>query len=511
MGKYYIAFDCGTMGTKTALYSIDSTRVAEAYRENRISYPRPGWAEMDANGFVENVREGVRECLAKSGINPAEVRGISASGIICGIVGIDDNWKPVTPFVPYLDSRSAGEAAWVRENVEPVWIDESGNAIVDEFMPPMILRWFLNQYDGFRKTAVKVVNNGPFVLGTLAGLSAKEAFLDWATMSGWLIGYDAKKRDWSRKQTKALGIPDEILPHIVKPWEVVGHLCRSEAEKMGLPAGIPIAAGAGDTMQSALASGLFEPGLATDVAGTASIFAVAVKEADRRITEAPGMMFATGTLPDAYFYWSMIRAGGLSLRWFRDSIADRAGDPMFYAEMDTLAADVPPGSRGLLFYPYLQGAGPDMPGACGVFAGLFGVSDRAAMWRSILEAIAFEYAQMIKIYRKCGIPLNEIIGTEGGSKSPLWTQIKADILGGAYNIPTRSEGGLMADVAVAAHAVGDIADIKETMKQWVTFRGRFEPDPKNTEIYRKIFEERQRLLDGLMKELFAALARVRNI
>ena len=499
------------MGTKTALYSIDSTRVAEAYRENRISYPRPGWAEMDANGFVENVREGVRECLAKSGINPAEVRGISASGIICGIVGIDDDWKPVTPFVPYLDSRSAGEAAWVRENVEPVWIEESGNAIVDEFMPPMILRWFLNQYGGFRKTAVKVVNNGPFVLGTLAGLSAKDAFLDWATMSGWLIGYDAKKRDWSRRQTKALGIPDEILPRIVKPWEVVGFLCRSEAEKMGLPAGIPIAAGAGDTMQSALASGLFEPGLATDVAGTASIFAVAVKEADRRITEAPGMMFATGTLPDAYFYWSMIRAGGLSLRWFRDSIADRAGDSMFYAEMDTLAADVPPGSRGLLFYPYLQGAGPDMPGACGVFAGLFGVSDRAAMWRSILEAIAFEYAQMIKIYRKCGIPLNEIIGTEGGSKSPLWTQIKADILGGAYNIPTRSEGGLMADVAVAAHAVGDIADIKETMKQWVTFRGRFEPDPKNAEIYRKIFEERQRLLDGPMKELFAALARVRNI
>ncbi|MCR5336787.1 MAG: carbohydrate kinase, partial [Synergistes sp.] len=152
-----------------------------------------------------------------------------------------------------------------------------------------------------------------------------------------------------------------------------------------------------------------------------------------------------------------------------------------------------------------------MPGACGVFAGLFGVSDRAAMWRSILEAIAFEYAQMIKIYRKCGIPLNEIIGTEGGSKSPLWTQIKADILGGAYNIPTRSEGGLMADVAVAAHAVGDIADIKETMKQWVTFRGRFETDPKSAEIYKKIFEERQSLLEGPMKEVFAALARVRNI
>ena len=511
MGQYYVVFDCGTMGTKTAIYSLDATRVAEAYRENKISYPKPGWAEMDANGFVENVREGVRECISKSGVNPAEIRAITASGIICGIVGIDEEWRPVTPFVSYLDNRAAGEAAYVRAHAKPVWVKESANAIVDEFMPPLILRWFLNHYEGFREKAVKVVNNGPFVLGTLAGLRADEAFLDWATMSGWLIGYDARERRWSRRQMDELGIPMEILPEIVKPWHIVGFLSSDEAAKMGLRAGIPIAAGAGDTMQSALASGLLEAGLATDVAGTASIFAVAVDGPDERITNAPGMMFATGTLEDSYFYWSMIRAGGLSLRWFRDRVAGRAGDPLFYAEMDELAANVPAGANGLLFYPYLQGAGPDTPGACGVFAGLFGSADRASMWRAILEAIAFEYAQMIKIYRECGIPLDEIIGTEGGSKSPLWTQIKADILRGAYNIPARSEGGLMADAAVAAYAVGDISDIRETMREWITFRGRFEPDAKNAAKYEKIFAERQKLLAGPMRELFKAMGKIREI
>ena len=78
----------------------------------------------------------------------------------------------------------------------------------------------------------------------------------------------------------------EILPEIVKPWHIVGFLSPDEAAKMGLRAGIPIAAGAGDTMQSALASGLLEAGLATDVAGTASIFAVAVDGPDERITNA---------------------------------------------------------------------------------------------------------------------------------------------------------------------------------------------------------------------------------
>lgn len=511
MAKYYIGFDCGTMGTKTAVYREDSTRMADAYRENRIAYPQPGWAEMDPRGFVQAVREGVVECLHKSGVNPNEIRGISASGIICGITGIDKDWNPVTPFVPYLDNRARCEAEWVKKNVEPCWLEESGNAIVDEFMPPMILRWFLNHYKGFREKAVKVVNNGPFVLGTLAGLKADEAFLDWATLSGWLIGYDARGRNWSKKQMKALGIPMEILPRIVKPWDVIGHLCPEEAEKMGLPSGIPIVAGAGDTMQSALASGLFEPGLSTDVAGTASIFAVAVPDMVDKISRTPGMMFAMGTLENSYFYWSMIRAGGLSLRWFRDSVANRQGDSSFYAEMDALAGEVPAGSRGILFYPYLQGAGPDLPGACGAFLGLFGSSDRAAMWRSMLEAIAFEYLQMVRVYRDCGIPLSEIIGTEGGSKSPLWTQIKADILGGAYNIPTRSEGGLMADVATAAYGVGDIPDLNETMQEWVKFRGRFEPDAKNCETYKHIFAERQAMLDGPLREVFKTLERVRKI
>ena len=117
---------------------------------------------MDANGFVE--RTCARACASASrsrASTPAEIRAITASGIICGIVGIDEEWRPVTPFVSYLDNRAAGEAAYVRAHAKPVWVKESANAIVDEFMPPLILRWFLNHYEGFREKAVKVVNNGP--------------------------------------------------------------------------------------------------------------------------------------------------------------------------------------------------------------------------------------------------------------------------------------------------------------------------------------------------------------
>ncbi|MEG1642338.1 MAG: FGGY family carbohydrate kinase [Synergistaceae bacterium] len=510
MANYYVAFDCGTMGTKTAIYRDDSTMIVSAYRENKIYYPLPGRAEMDPMGFVNAVREGVRECIEKSSINPADIRAMSASGIICGIVAIDKNWKPVTPFVSYLDNRARCESEWVKANVEAVWEEESGNTTVDEFMPPLILRWFLNRYEGFKDKAVKVLNNGPFVLGTLAGLKSDSAFIDWATVSGWLIGYSAKEKKWSKKQLDALGIPIEILPKIIKPWDIVGYLCPKESELMGLPSGIPIVAGAGDTMQSALASGLMKPGQSTDVAGTASIFAVAVPDIVKKISQTPGMMFASGTLENSYFYWSMIRAGGLSLRWFRDSVAEKSTDANFYSAMDLLATKIPAGSNGVLFYPYLQGGGPNLPGACGSFLGLYGSSNNAVMWRSLLESIAYEYLQMVKIYRENNISITEVIGTEGGSKSPLWNQIKSDILGVEYNIPTRNEGGLMADAAVAAYGVGDIKDLKQTMIDWTTYKERYNSNLENNALYEKIYIEREKMLMKSMKDVFCALEKIRS-
>lgn len=84
----------------------------------------------------------------------------------------------------------------------------------------------------------------------LAGLKAKDAFIDWGTMSGWGLGYDVVKKEWSKEQLDILGIPESAMPRIVKPWDIIGHLCEEDAMETGFPAGISICAGAGDTMES---------------------------------------------------------------------------------------------------------------------------------------------------------------------------------------------------------------------------------------------------------------------
>lgn len=509
MGKYYIGFDCGTQSTKTAIYSDDTTCVAEELIPTEIEYPKAGWAEMDADHYLKSVRAGIKSCLLKSGIDPNDVRAICGDGIICGIVGVNQDGEAITPYIPYLDSRASEDAKWVNENLEPLWIEESGNASAAPFYPPIIARWLIHNHEEFRKSGVKIMNNGPYVLSRLANLKAEDAFIDWATLSGWLIGYKAVEKEWSKAQMDSLSIPMRLLPKIVKPWDIVGTLCDAEAEFTGLPAGIPIIAGAGDTMQSNLGCGLVESGMAADVAGTAAMFTIMVDGINADLSKKSDLLFSIGTLPDTYFYWGYIRTGGLALRWFRDNLCDRVNDNSFYDEVQALAQKVPAGSNGTLFFPYLQGGCGDLEKASGCFLNMSTSTDRGELWRSILESIAYEYLSLTNSLRDHGIRVDKIIVTEGGSKSDLWNQIKADALDAQVLTLKRKEGALMSNIALAAYAVGDIKDLKESISKWIEAKDTYKPDSGNTKYYNETFEIRQRLLKRDMIHAFSSLNELR--
>ena len=126
-----LGYDCGTMGTK----------VADAYRPHVIEYPRPGWAEMDPEQFYRVTSAGIAECMRKSRVNPKEIRGISCSGVLCGIVPVDERWKATGPYIP-----------------------------------PMMLRRLLKNEKELLFRTKKVVTAAHYVMGKLGGFGAREAF-----------------------------------------------------------------------------------------------------------------------------------------------------------------------------------------------------------------------------------------------------------------------------------------------------------------------------------------------
>ena len=322
--KHYICFDAGTQSVKVAVYDEAGTQVAAEVNPTTLNYPHPGWVEMDVHEYYTLALKGMKHCaevMAEKGLDLSSVRAVMGDGIICGIAGINAEGRAITPYINYLDSRTQEDADYLAAKNFDIWARETGNPEPLCLFPAMFARWLLKN-DPHAQDIRKFVHNAPYILMRLSGLGAEDAFIDWGAMSGWGLGYKVEAKEWSDEQLKILGIDRALMPRIVKPYDVIGKLSREASEYTGFPEGIPVCAGAGDTMQSLLACGVYEPGHAVDVAGTCSMFCIStggiVPDLSRK---GNNLIFNSGTLPGTYFYWGFVRTGGLALRWFFASIS----------------------------------------------------------------------------------------------------------------------------------------------------------------------------------------------
>lgn len=502
MKACFIGFDCGTMGTKVALYDIDGNCLAEAFAENSFSYPNPGWMEMDAMVFFENVVKGIAECIEKSGVPAEAIKGISASGIVDGTVPIDDDFNPVGPFIPYLDMRAKEEARYIQETAEPIWVEESAKHGMGPDCVPMVLRWLYKNNVPYVKKAKKFCNIAPFVLGRLAGLKAKDAFVDWSHASGWTVGFNLKTNNWSDRQFDIYEVPTDILPRVVPPWEVIGGVSKEMAARTGLKEGTPLVAGAGDLMVSTLGAGVIGPGQAFDVAGTASIMTFITDDLQAAINNKV-LVTSRHVFGDELILWGCLSSGGLARGWYRDGILNLKGITAAYPMMDSLAASVPAGAMAAIFVPYLTGAmTPSWPEAKGAWLGLTPAHNQAHLWRTLMESVAFEYRLYLGSLEEQGVTYQRVIGVGGGARSAVWNQIKADMLNLPYTLITTQDTGALGNCLLAAYGTGHISDMIATVKGWTEETKTFYPRPEYVEFYNKFFEIRQEIIHGPMAEIF---------
>lgn len=519
MSQYTLGFDAGTQSVKVAVYDEAMQCVAQKSLPTTLRYPQPGWVEMDAQEYLEltiRCTKCVTDEMKEKGLDPQHIKAVMGDGIICGIVGVDEEGRAITPYINYLDSRTTEDAEAIAELGHDIWARETGNPEPSPMFPAMFARWFLKHSDTFRERGVKFVHDAPYILMHFAGLKGKDAFIDWGTMSGWGLGYKVEEKKWSEEQLSILGIDPSYMPRILKPWDVVGGVCEEIARQTGLPVGIPVLAGAGDTMQSMLGSGIFEAGCGVDVAGTCAMFCVSTKGIVPELSQPGlGLVFNSGTLPDTYFYWGFVRTGGLALRWFKDNIAQHHESGAHYAKMSEEAAKVPAGANGVLFLPYLTGGTGEEKNASGCFLNMTMDDDQFVLWRAVLEAIAYDYRELASSYRKAGVVLDRITVTEGGSRDPLWNQIKSDMLE-ATVVRYRNAGGAVLTNALFGHwatgkRAGDVSAILELLTNAIEKDAEYRPDAEASQRYEKIGAMRAKLIRKDMHEAFRNLVAIRNL
>lgn len=505
MSSLLLAIDIGTQGTKTGILEPDGTVLSQAFEESKLYHSESASSvHQEPEEIYQSVVNTVRQAVASGGIDPKRIASIGITGQMAGILGINDDFQHVTYFDSWLDTRCEPYIKRMKQEAGELIHRKSGAAPTYAH-GPKILWWKENRPDDFAATKKWVVPT-TYVAGRLAGLKAKDAFIDYTHLV-FAAFVDVQALTWDAELLDIFQVPVEKLPRIVGPCDIIGELTPSAAEELGLVPGIPIAAGIGDQAAGALGAGIAEHGMVYDVAGTASVFAAGL---DRYVPDmSTTFMIFRSALPERWVALAYINGGGLALPWFRDTFAGEdkqaaeAQGLRVYELLDKAAQDIAPGCDGLTFIPHLGGrVCPPMPDLRGVWHGFSWGHGRAHFYRSILEAIAYEYDYYKSVLEGLTqAPLTEVRVTGGGAKSQFWNQMKADILNLTYRQLKNNECALLGAAMVAGHGAGVYKDLREAIDQVVTPVGAINPDPARHEQYRPHSAKYRKLLEELAASL----------
>lgn len=508
-----IGIDIGSSFTKATIVDTAGKVLAENTRDTHPAQPRPGVAEYDGPGLLAAVYEAMAELLAKSGVAPGSVAGICLDAMISGAMGIDAAGDATTPYTTTLDTRFASHLDYVLDNFHDPIRQLTGSG--QPTLAPKML-WIRQAFpDTYARTSKFVTISG-YVLGKLADLPAGESFMDYTYL--WATGLsDTQNYAWSDDLCRLLDLSQEKLPRIVRSSEIIGGLGQAAAAATGLLAGTPIVAGASDQSAGFIGAALTKPNRMASNAGTYPVLAICTDQFNPDMKHRMAEIIPS-VIPGLWNPVSYIIGGGLNHHWFQGTFAhaDAAaahalGDGQsVYEVLDLRACDLPPGSERLFFVPHLGGrACPGNTSYRGSWFGFTWAHRREHFYRSVLEGVAYEQWLQYQAFQS-GNPdlrVKEVTAYGGGSRSALWNQIKADVLGLPHVLLDKEDLALIGNVILAGHALGIYSDIAETAEGFVQRAGRVEPRPEVHAFYQHYAEFYSRLL-GQIEPALADLTRV---
>jgi xylulokinase len=327
---------------------------------------------------------------------------------------------------------------------------------------------------------------------------------DRAGGSGTIL-FDLKDRTWSQEILSALEIPAQWMPPTYEGSQVTGVINSQAAAETGLAEGIPVVGGGGDQAAQAVGVGAVEPGIIALTLGTSGVVFAPTDEA---LTEPEGRLHAfCHALPERWHFMGVMLSAAGSLQWHRDTIAPELNFDQLLDE----ALEIPPGSEGLLFLPYLTGERtphPD-PLARGAWVGLTIRHHRAHLTRAVLEGVAFGLKDSFTLIEEAGLgSIDQVRVSGGGAKSQLWKQILADVLGVELVTVNTTEGAAFGAALLAGVGAGLFASVPEAAESMIQLTGSTSPSLA-VSAYQDYYPRYRELYPALADQ-FKALAEIPN-
>lgn len=504
--SYIIGIDCGTSGTKTALFDELGTVIASHTIEYPMYQPKNGYAEQDPSDWADAMIGTIKAVMAKSGVCKDDVKGIGISGQMHGLVMLDKDGKVLRNSIIWCDQRTSAEVAQMNSILgEKKLIEITANPALTGWTAAKIL-WVRNNEPDIYEKCRHILLPKDYLRFILTGEYATEV----SDASGMQL-LDVPHRCWSKEVCDALGIDMSMLGKVYESCQVTGQLTSSMAEALGLNKGTIVVGGAGDNAAAAVGTGVVEDGKAFTTIGTSG---VVFAHTSNFSTDSKGRVHTCcAAVPDSWHIMGVTQGAGLSLKWFRDNFCHdemntaKLMDTDEYILMDKEAENVPVGANRLLYLPYLMGERtPHLdPNARGVFFGLSAIHTKRDMLRAVMEGVVYSLRDCFEICRNMGIEINDMMACGGGGTSPLWRQMLSDLYKCPVKTAASKEGPALGVSILAAVGAGIYSTVQEGCSAIVKTDKIQEPIAENSvkyDGYYKLYTE----IYPALKEKFAKLS-----
>ncbi len=442
-----LGIDLGSTATKVVTVDRALHPVATLERPCPLRTGPGGEAVHDPGAVLAGVLDAVRECVTACAARGMRVRGLSFSAALHTLLALDAGGSPLTPALSWADSRSAGVARRIRAEHGTALHRTTGTP-VHPMSPLVKLAWYAEHEPALLRGAATWCGLKDFVLSRFTGRRVMD--LSCASATGLL---DLAAAAWHPAALGTAKVAEHQLPELVAPTAVLA-LSSEAAARTGLPAGLPVVAGAGDGPLANLAVGAVRPGTAALSVGTSGALRV--------IRDRPGVdercrVFCYYLADGLWVLGGAVSNAGVVAQWAAESFGVPIADLLAEAER------IEPGAEGLIALPHLLGERAPWwdPDTRGALIGLRRGHGRAAMTRAMVEGVAQQIALVRDSVLAAGAKVEAVRATGGALRAPLWEQVLAAALGMPLEVSDDAAGSGFGAALLAWYALGRLPTLTD--------------------------------------------------
>jgi len=500
MEPLLLGLDIGTSSCKAALFHADGTVNASETAAYAVYHPKPGWAEQDPEEWWEALCGAVQGLLESSGIDPRRIAGVGATGQSWSAIPVSKDGAVLCGTPIWMDTRAAGVCDELRKRIgEKAIFNCGGNPLQPSYTLPKIL-WYKKHVPQVYDKADKILQSNSFIAYRLTGEMTQDLSQGYG-----LQCFDILRGAWNTALCRDIGIRASLLPDIAACHQIIGTVTKQAALQTGLVPGIPVVAGGLDAACGTLGAGVLHDGETQEQGGQAGGMSICMEHCHAD----PRLILSRHVVPDRWLLQGGTVGGGGVMRWFeaelgaaeRETAAVKGTGSL--REIDGLARQVPPGSEGLVFLPYMAGERSPIwnPAAKGVYFGLDFSKTRGHMARAAMEGVAYSLRHNLTVAREAGAKVNRLRAMGGAANSRLWTQIKSDVTGRPIDVPASDTATTLGAALLAGVAVGVYRNFQDAVDRTVSIQRSHQPNKglkacydEGYETYLRLYEQLQPLM-----------------